>query len=147
MLVGSIAVFASNMQSSRLHAQMVLEVNDQGTSIARAIIQAIRSADSINAPLSGTSASSLSLSNTNAALNPIAFTQTGEVLYIVEGAGSPVALSNNKVRVSNLTFNNLSRTATPGVVQFRFTLQNTASTTRAEEQYAVDFYGTASIRK
>lgn len=146
MVVGSIALFASNLQSSRIRAQIILEVNDQGTSIVRSITQAIRNGSAINSPTTGSSDASLSIANIDPAINPIIFSQIGDVLYVTEGVASPVALSNNKVKVSNLVFNNLSRSSTPGIVQFRFTLENTDSATRAEEQYSVDFYGSASIR-
>lgn len=146
MFVGGITTFAVQLQSSRLRAQIMLEVNGQGNSIVRSIGQTIRNAQAINAPTAGTSASSLSVATGNPVTNPTVFSQSGEVLYVTEGAGSPIALSNNNVRLTHLTFTNLSRVSTPGVVQFRFTLQNTASTTRAEEQYAIDFYGTAAIR-
>jgi type II secretory pathway pseudopilin PulG len=146
IMVGGIATFATNIQSSRLRMQTLLEVNDQGNSIVRTIGQAIRNADSINSPTIGSNDSSLDLATLDIGTNPTNIYQTGETLYITEGGNDPVALSNNKVQVTNLTFSNLSRPSTPGVIQFRFTLKNTASAIKAEQQYSVDFYGTASIR-
>ena len=146
LLVGGITAFTSSLQSSRLRAQIMFEVNDQGNSIVRTISRSIRNAQSINSPTIGDSASSLSLSNINSSIDPVIFSQSDGVLYITEGAGDPIALSNNKVKVTNLTFTNLSRNSTPGVIRFRFTLQNITEAIRPEEQYSVDFYGTAAIR-
>jgi len=146
MLVSALAVFASNLNSSRLRAQIILEVNDQGTSIVRTVGQAIRNAQSINSPTIGNSASSISVATVNPATNPTVFSQIGETIYMTEGAGNPIPLSNSKVRLTNLTFTNLSRSSTPGVIKFSFTMQNTAGTSRAEEQYQINFYGSATIR-
>lgn len=146
MLVGGIATFASNVQSSRLRSVLWFEVNGQGNSIIRTITQSIRNSESINSPAQGNNGSSLSLSMTSPSADPTAFSLTGDTLYITEGGGSPVALSNNKVKVSNLTFSNLSRSTTPGVVQVRFTLSNAAIAGFAEDVYSVDFYGSAALR-
>jgi type II secretory pathway pseudopilin PulG len=146
MIVGSIASFASFLQTSRIRTQMFLEVNDQGTSLMRTITQSVRNGTSINAPTIGTSGGVLSISTAAPATNPTTFSATGEALYVVESTTPAVALTNNKVRVTNLLFSNVSRPATPGIVEIRFTLSNTASSTRPEEQYTQDFYGTAAIR-
>lgn len=147
ILVGGIALFAANLQTSRLRAQILLEVNDQGASVVRLITQSIRNAESINSPALGGSAAALNLAMADPAVNPIIFFVSGENLYITEGSGQPMALTNNKVKITDLIFNNLSRPSTPGVVQFKFTLSNTASTTQEAERYLVDFYGAVAIRK
>ncbi len=146
MVVGTLIAFALSMNSSRLRAQVMLEVNGQGTSMVRTITQAVRNSTGINAPTAGNTTSSLALATGVSGTNPTVFSVAGETLYVTEGTGSPIALTNNKVKVTNLVFTNLSRASTPGVVQARFTLSNTASATRVEQQYSVDFYGTAGIR-
>jgi prepilin-type N-terminal cleavage/methylation domain-containing protein len=146
IMIGAITIFASNIQASRLRMQILLEVNDQGNSIVRTITQTIRNADSITSPTIGNNSSNLSLASLDISKNPTAISESGDILYITEGVGSPIALSNNKVKMTNLTFSNLSRPSTPGVIQFRFTLKNIDSAIKAEQQYSVDFYGTASIK-
>ncbi len=146
IVVGTLTTFALSMNSSRLRAQVMLEVNGQGASIVRTITQTVRNSTAITAPSAGNTAGALTLATSVSGTNPTSFSVTGETLYMTEGALSTVALTNNKVKLTNLVFTNLSRASTPGVVQMRFTLSNTASTTRVEQQYSVDFYGTAARR-
>ena len=146
IIVGALSSFVLSINSSRLRAQILFEVNDQGTNIVRIISQTIRNGQSINMPTSGSTAASLSVATANVVTNPTIFSVVDEILYITEGSGSPIALTNNKVKISNVIFTNLSRSGTPGVVEIRFTLSNIASAIKVEQQYAVDFYGTASIR-
>lgn len=146
LIAGAIASFAATLQSSRVRTQVVLEVNGQGASVIRTITQAVRNASAINTPSVGVSGSTLSLTTLDPGTDPTVFSQTGDSLYVSEAGGADVALTNTKVAVSNLSFANRSRSGTPGVVEIRFTLSTAGSPTRPEEQYSVDFYGTAAIR-
>ncbi|MEI6843152.1 MAG: type II secretion system protein [bacterium] len=146
MVIVGLAEFALSLNSYRMRTQVMLEVSDQGASLVRTITQSVRNGTAINSPVVGNSAGVLSIATASSSTNPTTFSASGEVLYMVEGTSSAVALTNNKVKVSNLVFSNTSRPATHGTVLVRFTLSNTASTTRAEEQYSVNFYGTATIR-
>lgn len=67
-------------------------------------------------------------------------------LQVKEGAAAAIALNNDKVEVSNLTFKNLTRTGTPGVVQVSFTIYRKNPNSRNEYSYQKTFTGTAAIR-
>jgi Tfp pilus assembly protein PilW len=59
---------------------------------------------------------------------------------------TPVALTNTLVEASDLTFSNLTRPATPGVIRVQFTLTHFNPENRGEYNYAQTFYDTASLR-
>lgn len=67
-------------------------------------------------------------------------------IQIKEGAGSAVPLSNSKVQVSGLTFTNLTRPGTPGVVQVSFTVSRVNAANRNEYDYQKTFTTTAALR-
>lgn len=146
IVLGALITFMLNINSSRLHSQTMLEVKGQGADLLRLITTTIKNSTAINSPGTGISSGVLSLASGDNNKNPTVFSEDGEALYITEGANSALALTNNKVRITNLSFTNVSKTNTKGVIQIRFRIQNTASQTLPEQQYAIDFYGSASIR-
>lgn len=143
LFVIGLANFSSGLSSSRVHSQMVFEVNDQGSRVIRVITQTLRNANSINQPSIGATASSVSIETENLIKNPTVFSESGGVLYITEASGSPVALTNNKVVVSNLTFANVSQPGASGSIRIRFTLTDTSGT----NSYSMDFEGSGTLRK
>lgn len=144
MLIGAIFSFVGTLQISRTHNQLILEVNDQGSRISRIISSTIHSASSINSPTASSTATILSLVMASSTINPTVFSVGGDgVLYITEGAENAVALTNNKVSIDNLLFENYSKPVTPGVIRFSFIIKNTASSTK--DFYSNNFYGSGAI--
>ena len=143
ILVVVLASFLNSITSTRLHSQIVLEVNDQGSSAIKTIAQTLRNASSVNSPTMGSIASSLSVLTVSPATSPTVFSESGGVLYITEGSGSPVALTNNKVVVSNLTFSNFSRSSTPDIIKVSFTITSIS----VNSPYTVNFDGSGALRK
>lgn len=146
MFVGALMTFTLNINSSRLHSQIMLEVKGQGSDLMRILTKTITNSTAINYPGTGLSSGTISLNTPDSLKNPTIFSGSGEAVYITEGLNSAVALTNNKVKVTNLSFTNVSKINTPGVIQIRFTISNTASQNLPEQQYSIDFYGTASLR-
>lgn len=68
-------------------------------------------------------------------------------LQIKEGTGSVVPLTNNKVQVSGLTFKNLTRSGTPGIVQISFTISRVNLGGRNEYDYQKTFTASAALRQ
>jgi len=143
MFVVSLASFSTTLSTTRLHTQGVLEVNEQGSQILRLITQTIRNADGVNSPSISASSATLSIETGVPATNPTTFYASGGVLYITEGSGSAVALTNNKISVSNLSFTNLSRPGTPNIVRVAFTVTNVS----ARDPFTANFGGSGAIRK
>jgi len=146
MIVTTFVSFSSSMTSSRLHNQMMLEINDQGSSAMKTITQAIRNASAVTSPTIGSSDSSLTLSMYSSPINPTVFSFSSGVLYITEGAGSQIVLTNSKVVVSNLTFSNFSRASTRDIIKISFTLTS-ANSGGLGGSYAYTFNGSAQVRK
>lgn len=147
IFIVALASFAININSSRISGQIIFDVNDQGSQVINVITQSLRNASTTTIPAIGTSSSTLSITTTVPAQNPTIFSLINGVLYIKEGANNSVALTNNKVTVSNLVFSDLSQPLKPKTVQIRFKISNSASSTKPEEQYSLNFYGSGSLRK
>lgn len=132
--------------TSRVKAAAIAEIEQQGSQTMSLITQNIRNAASITAPATGVSASSLTLTEYTGANSPTVFDQSGSTLRITEGVTAAVNLTSNRVIVSNLSFQNLSRLSTPGVVQIKFTLTHVNPSNRGEYIYSKNFTSTASLR-
>ena len=146
MIVTTFVGFSSSMTTSRLHNQMTLEIKDQGSSVMKTITQAIRNASAVISPTIGNSASSLTLSMYSSPVNPTVFSLSSGVLYITEGAGSQIVLTNSKVVVSNLTFSNFSRASTRDIIKISFTLTS-ATSGGLSGSYTSTFNGSAQVRQ
>lgn len=145
--VVSLISFSVGMTSSRLNNQIILEVNYQGSRAINVITQALRNADSVVEPAVGVVGSSLNITTDSPATNPTVFYLSDGVMYVSEGGMQPIALTNDKITISNLFFSNLSVVSKPSTIQIRFTASNSVANARPEENYKSNFYGTASFRK
>lgn len=143
IFVVGLAGFSNSLGSARLHSQVVFEVNDQGSHAIKTITQTLRNAIQVNSPTIGTGGTSLSVVTHSPASSPTVFSESGGVLYVTEGSGSPVALTNNKVVVSNIAFSNLSRPNTPPIIKIHFMLTGIS----AKDPYSVTFDGSGALRK
>ncbi len=146
ILVTALASFVGTMQASKKHSQLILEVNDQGSRISRLITSTIHNATAINSPTISSTSTILSLEMASSTINPTVFSLGGAgTLYITEGSQDTVQLTNNKVLVSNLVFENYSQPVTPGVIKFSYTVGNMA--TSSNDRYTNSFYGSGGIRR
>ena len=144
-LMLSLTYLFANAADARLKNQSITEVNDQATAMMDRMTQTIRNATSITSPAGGASASSLTLVVPTGALSPTVFNLNSTTLQMTEGAGAAVALNNNKVQVTSLTFKNLSRTGTIGLIQVSFTLSRVNNNTHSEYDYTKTFTSSAEI--
>lgn len=147
VLILAVSVLMAAIMNARIKNRTVAEVEQQGARAIALITQTVRNADAINAPTIGTSAMTLSLNTYSGSLNPTFFDVSGGVLRVTEGAGSPVALTNSKVAVSNLSFQNLSYSGTPGLVRVQFTLGYVNNSGRNEYDYSRSFAASAALRQ
>jgi type II secretory pathway pseudopilin PulG len=147
-LLTTVTYFFGTVVDARVKNQTVTEVNDQGTALMDYVTQTVRNATAVTAPTTGVSASSLTLTVPTGSLSPTVFSLTGAApitVQVKEGTGSLVPLTNDKVQVSGLTFKNLSRASTPGVVQISFTLSRVNPNGRNEYDYQKTFTTTAEV--
>jgi type II secretory pathway pseudopilin PulG len=145
LFIGTLISFLNVMTTSRLNNQIVLEVSNQGDQIIRTIVRSIENADAINIPIISNTSSILSLATSDSLTNPTIFSLIGGIIYIKEGTGPQVALTNNNVTVNNLNFSNLALPSTSGSIQIRMTM--TSIIKNSNNLVKTDnFYGSASIR-
>jgi type II secretory pathway pseudopilin PulG len=137
LLLYGMMTFLDVVSKSRFHNQEVSEVNYQGMKLVRMISHSIRNAEEILSPVTSQTSSTLSVVGTG---GTVTYSIVDGVLMVTEDGGNPVPLTNNHVRVEDLTFTNLSATSTPGIVQIRFTLSSLSDT------FTKNFYASASIR-
>jgi len=145
MIILMVSSFLTLVLKSRVKGQVISEVEGQGMQAMQTITQEIRNASSPSVPIGG-SGSTLSLAPSN-----VAFNQTGDALYITI-AGAPVALTSAKVRVSNLSFQNvgstIENTTDPAhSIRIKFTLSYVNLSGRNEYEYSRNFTGSATIRR
>ncbi len=148
-LLIAITGFFAITAESRIKNQSISEVNQQGAALMDTITQAVRNANSITTPIAGTSGSSITLAMPTADVHPTIFDLSGgspSSLQIKEGVGAVLPLSNNKVTVSGLSFKNLTRPGTPGVVQISFTVARSSQSVKNEYDYQKTFTSTAALR-
>jgi len=65
---------------------------------------------------------------------------------VQEGAGAAVTLNNSKVTLSGLTFKNLTRPGTAGIVQISFTVTRTNPNSKNEYDYQKTFTTSVALR-
>ncbi len=138
----------ATLLETRVKNEAIAEVEGQGLYVQDVITQTLRNAASIVSPTTGnTSNTTLSVNTYTPVLNPTVFSLTSGAMQITEGGGGAVLLTNPNVTMSNLTFSNLSRANTPGVVRIQFTLTYNNTVGRNEYNYARVFTSSASLRQ
>ena len=109
--------------------------------------QDVRNAQAIISPATSTSGTSLTILTYASTTSPTVFDVSSSTLRISEGAGSPVALTNTQVSISNLQFQNLSLSGTSGSVKIQFTISSASTTGQFDTTYSKTFYGSATVRR
>ncbi|MBN2016049.1 prepilin-type N-terminal cleavage/methylation domain-containing protein [Candidatus Dojkabacteria bacterium] len=145
VVLGVISTFLITLLQARVKNQTISEVEQQGVQVMQVITQTIRNSEDINSPSAGSSAAALSLDVVEAAKDPTTFDLSNDTVRVTEGAGSAIDLTNSKVVVTDLTFENLTRSGTPGVVRVTFTITHINESGRNEFDYSKTFYGSASL--
>ncbi len=141
-----ISFFLSMLLEARIKNQTIAEVEQQGLYVMQMIAQTTRNSETIILPSQGASASSLTLDVVNDINDPTVFNLSNGIAQITEGAGTVVALTNSRVIVSALNFQNLSRSSTPGTIRISFTLTHINPENRNEYNFNKTFIGSASLR-
>lgn len=144
LLVASL--FMATLLESQVKNQTIAEVNQQGIQVMQNITQTVRNSNVISTPATGASNTSLSINTSLSSTTPTIFDLSGGVIRVKEGVNTVIPLTNNKVIASNLTFFNLSRTGTPGVVKVSFTLSAVNNSNRNEYSFTETFTDSASLK-
>lgn len=143
----AVSIFLSALLQSRIKNQTIAEVEQQGAQLMQLITQTARNAESIASPAQGLSTSSLTLNVIATTSDPTIFDLSSGVIRITEGTSSAVSLTNSRVTASGLTFQNLSRTNTPGTIRIQFTLTHINPEGKNEYNFSKTFTGSATLRQ
>lgn len=146
ILLVSLTMFFGMSVDARIKTQSVTEVNQQGALAMDYIQQTVRNATSISAPAAAASGSSLTVVVPTGSLSPTIFNLSGSILQVKEGSAAAISLTNDDVQVTNLTFTNLTRSGTDGVVRISFTVSRTNPGGRNEYDFSKTFTTTVAIR-
>ncbi len=141
-----VIAFLSQLLQSRIKNQVMAEVDQQGVQVMQLMTQTIRNAQSITAPTPGISAASLTIATSVTSTTPTVFDLSASAIRITEGASSSIPLTNGRIAATGLTFQNLSRLGTPGVVRIQFTLVYLNPANKVEYQYQQTFIDTAALK-
>ncbi len=141
------SLFLSTLLQSRIKNQTIAEVEQQGLQAIQIMTQTIRNAATINSPGQGATAATLSIDTYTSGNNPTIFDLSSGALRMKEGAGSAIALTNSRVSVSSLTFQNLSRSSTPGIIRIQFTITHVNPSGRNEYNFSKTFTASASLHQ
>ena len=141
-----ISIFLAAILQSRVRNQAIGEVEEQGRAAMQLMTQTVRSATAITVPTVGATTTSLSVNTTISTTTPTVFSLAGGAIQMKEGAFALVPLTNSRVTVSGLTFDNRSRPGTHGTVQIQFTINSVNTSGRNEFSYQKTFFGSATIR-
>ena len=149
VIVGSLLIaivaFYGMASAARVKNQSISEVNQQGVAAMAMMMQTIRNANSVTTPATGATDTSLTLTVPTASLSPTTFSVNGSVLQVIEGSGAAVALTNDKVQVTNLTVKNLTR-GSNAHVQVSVTLSRTNPDSQGEFTYQKTFTASAEVQ-
>ncbi|HJQ08228.1 MAG TPA: type II secretion system protein [Candidatus Saccharimonadales bacterium] len=145
-LLLSVTYFFGTTAETRVKNQSISEVNDQAAAVMDTITQTVRNAVSITSPAAGASGASLTLVVPTGSLSPTVFDLSGTTLRIKEGTAPTINLTNTKVQVTSLTFRNLTRTGTNGIVQISFTMSRVNANNRNEYDFQKTFTSSAEVR-
>lgn len=146
MLLGSVVAFLGTVTEARVKGQTIAEVNEQGTAAIDYITRTIRNATSISAPAAGgAAATSLTLVVPTAGLSPTVFSLNGASLQVKEGTAATVTLTGSDIEISNLSFKNLTRPGTTGIVQTSFTVSRVNPANRSAFDHQKIFTSSAQV--
>ncbi len=147
ILLLTISSFLTFLLGARVRSQAITEVNQQGFQVMSLITQTIRNGRSIQVPNIGTSSSTLSITTGNALLNPTIFNLSSTTMQIKEGSKIAFPLTNSRVQISSLTFENISSgSSTEKIIRVSYTIDYINQGGRSEYSFTKSFNGSATLR-
>jgi hypothetical protein len=142
----TVTVFTANVLAARVKNQTIAEVEQQGLHIMQILTQTVRNSQKINSPAQGPAAASLSLDGYVSATNPTVFSLANNAITMTEAGGTAVQLTSQRITANQLSFQNLSRTGTRGLIRISFTLNYLNPSGRNEYDFSRNFYTSVNLR-
>lgn len=148
VLLLSLSSMFSYLLGSRVKSQAITEVNQQGFLVMSLITSTIRNAKSVDIPLMGNTSPTLSVTVQSPVLSPTIFLVSSSTLVTTEGAGVAIPITNSRVRVSDVLFENISSaSSTDKIIRITYTLSYLSGSPRQEYSYTKTFVGSATLRQ
>jgi type II secretory pathway pseudopilin PulG len=145
-LLFTITLFFGVATDSRIKNQTISEVDQQGKFILDTITQHIRNADRINIPTVGATTNQLDIDVFTPARANTKFQQIDNKIQITRESLTSF-LNSDLVIVSDLQFQNLARSSTPGIVRVSFIINRYNPSNRNVYDYQKLFVGSAALRQ
>lgn len=143
----SLSTFLTFLLGARVRSQSIAEVNQQGFQVMQMMTSTIRNGRSIQSPSLGGSSSTLSITTGVPVVDPTQFDVSSGTLRIKEGSNSTIALTNSRVTISSLLFENISSaSSTEKIVRISFTIDHKNPIGRNEYAFTKIFRGSATLR-
>lgn len=146
VLLGALSAFFGLTLDARVKNETINEVDQQGNFVLDTIAQTVRNATSISAPAPGASSNTLSVIVPSGGLSPTVFSPNGSAVSMAEGTNPANNITSSLMTVNNLTFKNISRPGTSGIVQISFTILRVNPSGRNEYDYSKTFTTSVAIR-
>lgn len=144
----TLSTFLTFLLGARIRSQAIAEVNQQGFQIMHAMTSTIRNGRSVEVPALGSSSSTLSVTTGVPILDPTLFYASSGVLIIKEASNQPIPLTNSRIAVSPLLFENVSSSSSPDrIIRISFTINHTNQSGRYEYTFTKSFTGSATLRQ
>ena len=130
-----------------IKSQAMREVQQNSRLATEKITEAILGASGINNLTPGNSDIILSLAMQDSSLNPTLFEVVGGKLMITQKRSGPYELTNDRVRVTNLQFTNVSYVDTPGTIKIQMTIEHVNPNNLKQYEVSFETENTISLRK
>lgn len=137
--------FAWEIIYGNVKSQAIREVQQNARFSIEKITRTIEEALVIQSPTPGNSANFLSLETPYPSLNPTVFDVSDNKLRITQGQRGTYELTNERVKVANLQFTNLSYADTPGTVRVEMMINHVNPNNRSEYAVSFEIKSTASL--
>lgn len=147
IVLTAMSAYYGALMRSQVKNTTVLEVEQQGVLVAQKMMQAVRNAEAVGDPTPGNEASSLSLDMQTGSSDPTIFSLSDGALEISEGGAATVPLTNKRVMVEELLFENLARDGTAGIIQFTLRIAHINPSGQYEYSYEQTFQSSSMIRQ
>ena len=104
LLVGTMTLFAFSMLNGSTKADMQLEVTDNARFVTQKLQYILHGATSVDSPVVGSSAASLSITTATTSWNPFVIDVSNGALRFKKGSAAAVPLTDSFVRISSVSF-------------------------------------------
>jgi hypothetical protein len=130
----------------RVENSTILDVQQQASFISKSIEKEILDSENVILPAVGTSSNSLVLNTDNNTINSSIEVSSG-LVQITKNGFTPLAMSSNKLIVSDLTFANSGDGTNPEIITYSFTISRINPDNIPELNYSQTYQKSVTIRR